>query len=204
MSRKVPFEIGEYYHVFNRGVDKRKIFIDEDDYSYFTHILEVFNDQAPAENVRYFYRGRTSIEERQKPLVEITSFCLMPNHFHLLLKQVADRGIVKFLQKLGNYTHFFNKKYNRSGVLFQGRNKSSHVGKDNYLNYLKMYIELNPLDICSPGWKEGGVRNRKEAEKFLKEYKWKSSPKDANNLIEPYVTSDDFLEYIKSIEVRPQ
>ena len=201
MSRKVPFEIGEYYHVYNRGVDKRKIFLDEDDYSYFVHILKVFNDHAPAENVRYFYRGSTSIEKRQKPLIEIISFCLMPNHFHLLVKQVADKGIMRFLQKIGNYTHFFNKKYNRSGVLFQGKNKSRHIDKNEYLNYLKMYIELNPLDICSPGWKEGKTLNKKKSEKFLKEYKWKSAPNDEHFSIEPYVTSEEFLEYVRSIEV---
>ncbi len=209
MTRKVPFENGEYYHVFNRGVDKRIIFDDEEDYSYFMHILEVFNDIEPAENIRYFYRSRTSIEnpktanKERKPLVEIVSFCLMPNHFHIIIKQLVDGGISKFLQKLGTgFTHYFNKKNKRSGVLFQGKTKSSHIDEERYLNYLKMYIELNPLDIYDSGWKEKGIVDRKNTKEFLENYKWKSKPKDAHASDEPYVMSSDFLEYVESIEVR--
>ncbi len=205
MFRKIPFENGEYYHVFNRGVEKRNIFQDDEDYSYFTHVLQTFNDRAPAENVRYFYRSRTSIESRKnsKPLVEIVSYCLMPNHYHFLLKQIEDGGISKFLQKIGTgFTHYFNKKNDRSGVLFQGKTKSSHVDKDNYLQYLKMYIELNPLNLIDADWKERGIVDRERSEGFLRSYKWKSKPKESDYTSESFVTSDDFLEYVKSIEVR--
>lgn len=199
--RKVPFQNDEYYHVFNRGVEKRTIFLDEEDYSYFTHVLETFNSQGSSINTRYNYRNRISIDKPQ-PLVEIISYCLMPNHFHFLIKQVSDGGISKFLQKLGiGFTHFFNKKYERSGVLFQGKTKSSHVGDDAYLNYLKMYIELNPLDLCESGWKESGIKDIRNARRFLDEYKWKSKRKEKDDSLEFYVNNEKFQSYIRSIEI---
>lgn len=199
--RKTPFQNDEYYHVFNRGVDKRVIFLDEEDYSYFTHVLDTFNSAGSSINTRYNYRNRISIDDR-KPLVEIVSYCLMPNHFHFLIKQVSDNGISKFLQKIGiGFTHYFNKKYERSGVLFQGKTKSRHIDKDKYLNYLKMYIELNPLDLYKKDWKENGVRNISKVKKFLEKYKWKSKPKEDVEDLEHYVTNKEFLEYINSIEI---
>ncbi len=202
MTRKVPFENNEYYHVFNRGVEKRKIFLDEEDYLYFTHILKIFNDSARAENVRYFYRSRTSIGLKSRnPLVEIISYSLLPNHYHFLIKQVSDGGISKFLQKIGTgYAHYFNKKYKRSGVLFQGKTKSKHVDTDKYLNYLKQYIELNPLDLFQSKWKEG-VKNKKEAVKFLNQYKWKSPTRKDLGSSELFVLDEEFADFVKSIEV---
>jgi putative transposase len=200
MSRKTPFENNEYYHVFNRGVEKRKIFLDEDDYSYFVHILDIFNDKLPAHNTRYYYRSRTSIERRDR-IVELISYSLLPNHFHLLVKQIDDNGISNFLQKIGvGYTHYFNKKYKRTGVLFQGKSKSRHVNTDRYLNYLKMYIELNPLDLFEPNWKEKGIMDKRKAHEFLSNYKWKSKTKN-DRLEEFFVSQAEFLDYINYIEV---
>ncbi len=201
MPRKVPFQNDEYYHVFNRGVDKRNVFLDEEDYSYFTHVLDVFNDHSSVINTRYNYRNRISIEKRN-PLVEVVSYCLMPNHFHFLIKQISEGGISKFLQKIGiGYTHYFNKKYERSGVLFQGKTKSRHVDTDKYLNYLKMYIDLNALDLFEKDWKKNGLKDKSGAKKFLEEYAWKSKPKNKESDLEFYVTDQEFLEYIDSIEI---
>lgn len=198
MRRKVPFENNEHYHVFNRGVEKRKIFLNEEDYSYFVFILDFFNTKQQVVNSRFHYRGRTSINKPKDKLVEIISYCLMPNHYHFFLRQVDDGGISKFLQKvMTGYTMYFNKKYKRSGVLFQGKTKSNHVNEDKYLQYLKMYIELNPLDLFESGWKEKGVKNKKKAKKFLEEYKWKSKNNFNSDL---YVTDTDFLEYIKLLD----
>jgi putative transposase len=174
MPRKTPFVTGEYYHIFNRGVEKRTIFQDKDDLSYFRHILDVFNDIKSAHNTRYhmqrsLYRSPTSI----KHLVQIVSFCLMPNHYHLILQQVRKNGVSRFLQKLGTgYTHFFNKKYNRSGVLFQGKTKSKHIGNDVYYKHLQEYLYLNPLDLYIPQWKERGIFNAQKAILFLEKYEW--------------------------------
>lgn len=175
MTRKIPFVSGNIYHVYNRGVEKRTVFREIEDYAYFEHILKVFNSEEPASNTRYhFYRSRTSINKRkQKPLVELEMFCLMPNHYHLLLRQKAPHGISRYLQKIGTgYTHFFNKKYNRSGVLFQGKTKSQSVEKDNYFRYAQEYIFLNPLELFEKDWKERGVRDSHKAATFLESYRW--------------------------------
>lgn len=200
MGRKVPFENDEHYHVFNRGVEKRKIFLDEEDYSYFTFILNLFNTEEPAINARFHYRGRTSIIKPNDKLVEIVSYCLLPNHYHFLLRQASDNGASKFLQKvMTGYTMYFNKKYKRSGALFQGKTKSNHIDTDKYLKYLKMYIELNPLDLFEKNWKQNGVRNKLKAKEFLESYKWKS--KFVKNAVSLYigVTDDDFRGYIQSL-----
>ena len=99
----------------------------------------------------------------------------MSNHYHLLLRQRVDGGISKFMQKLGTgYTMYFNTKYQRSGVLFQGVFKAIHIDEETYLTHLTRYIHLNPLEIKEPDWKEKGVKNWKESYKFVQNYPWSS------------------------------
>jgi len=176
MTRRVPFEEGEYYHIYNRGVEKRIIFKNKSDYLRFLFILEQFNTSEPVYNVseyverkKNFTRGSTSGTK----LVEIENFCLMPNHYHLCLRQIASGGISKYLQKvMTGYTMYFNSKYERSGALFQGKTKSKHIDKENYSNYLRYYIDLNPLELLYPHWKEKGVSNKNKAREFLNTYQW--------------------------------
>src|SRR3989344_6026710 len=122
--KKPQFTTDAFYHIYNRGVEKRKIFLDKDDHFRFIHDLFEFNDEAYALNIYYKLPSLTSYEvqprkmSKRKLLVEIIAFCLMPNHFHLLLRQNADSGIVRFMQKLGTgYTMYFNQKYQRVGGL---------------------------------------------------------------------------------------
>jgi putative transposase len=206
MKRERPFANGELYHIYNRGVDKRNVFSDEDDYRYFKYMLEIFNNTLSAENTRRNFK-RTNFTEGSrtsfsKPLVKIEQYCLMPNHYHLLLKQLREKGISLFLQKLGTgYTHFFNKKHKRSGVLFQGKTKSKHVGNDPYFQYLKMYINLNPIDLIEPGWKEKGIKNHKKIHQFLLDYPWSSYKNSKENYIRDLsdIEMDSLLEIDKAI-----
>lgn len=99
----------------------------------------------------------------------------MPNHFHLILKQLQDEGISKFIQKFAaGYTKYFNAKYERSGVLFQGKTKNKHVDSDEYFQYLVEYVYLNPVDLIEPGWKEKGMQNPEQVIEFLDNYPWSS------------------------------
>lgn len=99
----------------------------------------------------------------------------MPNHFHILLHEKNDSGISRFMQKLTTaYTMYFNKKNERSGALFQGVFKAEHVNKDNYLEYLFGYINLNPIKLIEPAWKDTGIKDSKQAENFLETYKYSS------------------------------
>jgi putative transposase len=116
MNRKEVFSNGEVYHIFNRGVEKRSVFINDHDYLRFLHSVAEFNGIESAENIFYkkehvgSYEVKPRKMQRQHPLVEILAFTLLPNHYHLLLKQNREGGISEFMQKLGTgYTMYFNK-----------------------------------------------------------------------------------------------
>jgi len=147
VTRSFVFAPDEYYHVYNRGVDKRTIFESEADYVRFQELLYLSNSKD-AVNVRDIKRVYDSIYDvhtidRQ---VTIVAYCLMPNHFHMLLKPNTDSGVSTFLGKLQtSYSMYFNKRHERSGTLFQGRFKAKHVADDVYLKYLFAYIHLNPV-----------------------------------------------------------
>ena len=103
---------------------------------------------------------KIKINHKRKLLVEILVFTLMPNHFHLLLKQKQENGISKFMHKLGvGYSMYFNQKYERTGSLFQGTYKAIPVNNDSYFIHLPYYIHLNPLDLIEPKWKNGEIKN---------------------------------------------
>lgn len=148
MSRNLQFAVGEYYHVFNRGVDKRIIFNDEFDYQRFLLLLLLANDQEPIE-VKQLVRTVTIpklLKQVRQPLVSILAFSLMNNHYHLVLKEITDNGISKFMHKVGTgYTTYFNLRNDRNGSLFQGTYKAKHASDDRYLAYLFEYIHLNPV-----------------------------------------------------------
>ena len=128
MYRKTPFAEKEHYHIYSRGVEKRKIFLNEKDYYRFTALLYIMNQNLPFRMDNFLQKNKLENifeEEKEKPLVSILSYCLMPNHFHLILYEHTENGISKFMGKLLTaYSMYFNKKYAHSGVLFQGRFKS--------------------------------------------------------------------------------
>jgi len=178
--KKPPFINNEVYHVYNRGVEKRLIFSDDKDRFRFIHNLYEMNNSLPVLNSKYWLAKKDHNMEVRLPyirdgLVEILAFCLMPNHYHLLLRQAQDKGIVKFMQKLGTaYTNYFNIKNERVGPLFQGRFKAVLVQEDEHFRHLYNYIHLNPLDIVAPGWRESKLNNRQKALEFLDSYRWSS------------------------------
>lgn len=146
--RQAIFANNHFYHVFNRGVEKRMTFMDKRDYGRFTESLNYY--RVKDQNVRFSFRGRTldhkSNESALSLLAEIVCYCLMPNHFHLLLRQVTDNGITKFISKLSNsYTKYFNTKHRRVGPLFQGSFKAVRIESDEQLVHVSRYIHLNPL-----------------------------------------------------------
>ena len=145
--RKIAFTEDNYYHVFNRGVDKRKIFKSKDDLYYFFKRLIDLNHVVIGtkfNSKRFRKSGEVVIDTENAKMVSIVAYCLLPNHFHLVLKQESEDGISKFMQKLStSYTMYFNKKYNRSGSLFQGKFKANLIGGDFGLPVLSVYVNLN-------------------------------------------------------------
>ena len=193
------------YHVYNRGTDKRNIFLEEEDYLRFIHDLFEFNDTAPALNIYYKAANLQNPQSYEVPLrkierkpreltVKILTFCLMPNHFHLLIEQVKNGGITAFMRKLGTgYTNYFNKKYERSGVLFQGKFKSIMVEEEKHFLHLPYYIHCNPLDLVMPEWREKEIKDHKKAMQYLENYRWSSFPDYIGKKNFPSVTQREFL-----------
>ena len=136
--------------------------------------------------------------QRKGVLVSIGAYCLMPNHFHLLLKEVVEGGIIRFMQKLGTaYAMYFNTKNERSGNLFLKPFRSRHVGDDRYFQRVVDYIHCNPAERFEPGWKRGTVRNMNRLERQLRDYRYSSFPDYARErrAIAAILSRDGFKVY---------
>jgi len=197
MERKVPFVMGEYYHIYNRGVDKRIIFTNDYDYERFVLLLYVLNTGKDIK-VRDLLRGNSFYEllkiKNNNPIVAIGAYCLMPNHFHLLLTPLMKGGITKFMLKLQtSYSMYFNIKNKRSGSLFQGPYKSQYLNTDEYLKYIYSYIHLNPAKLKDKNWKERGPKNFRSLKEFILNYKYSSIGEYTKNdfiIVDPSVFPD--------------
>ncbi|MFY9493089.1 MAG: transposase [Minisyncoccia bacterium] len=180
MKRNYSFSVGEYYHIYNRGVDKRIIFSSVRDYNRFILLLYLCNSNKQVDLGSLLRNeGRSFADiwqmDRGDNIVAIGSYVLMPNHFHVLVKEILENGISKFMGKLSTgYSMYFNKKNKRSGSLFEGRFKATHANKNEYLRYLFSYIHLNPVKLIDSDWKINGIRNVKTAERYLIDYRYSS------------------------------
>lgn len=134
------------YHVYNRGVEKRNIFSDEQDYKVFLHFLKRY--LLPLAQVGPRQEDRLRWESDIHKEIRLLCYCLMPNHFHLMIQQLEERSIIEFMKRLGNaYINYFNKKNKRVGSLFQGRYKAVLIQKESHFLYLPYYIHNNPSDL---------------------------------------------------------
>ncbi len=173
--RKVNLVNGGYYHIYNRGNSKQRIFHDNEDYFRFMSLLYACNTEN---NFRVFTLSKEETPydfERGKQIVSIGAYCIMPNHFHIIINQLEEKGISKFMQKVTTaYVMYYNKKYNRTGSLFESKFKSENANNDKYLKYLFSYVHLNPVKLVQKDWKENGVKNKKEILNFLNNYEYSS------------------------------
>ncbi len=226
MSRTIAFGQSEFYHIYNRGTEKRITFSGRVDYERFLALLYLCNSK---ENIHLNnYPGLSLAErlslERTDSIVNICAYCLMPNHFHLILQEKEKGGISRFMQKVTTgYTMYFNKRNERTGALFQGKFKATYAKKDEYLKYLISYIHLNPIKIIDPKWKENGIKNKRRAGNFLDQYFYSSYldycgkkrleekiinkaalPKYFGSVNNFKATTRDWLEYSSTTEVRPR
>jgi putative transposase len=152
--RKTEFANGEYYHIYNREVDKREVFLESKDYLRFLTCMNLLNDERDGlmemwrsmlkANPRAKLSDSRELSSEKRPMVEIIAYCLNPNHYHFILKQVNEKGVEKFMHKISTgYTNYFNKKHDRSGSLFQGPFKSIHIDSNEYLLHLSVYVNAN-------------------------------------------------------------
>lgn len=209
MYRKTPFAENEYYHIYSRGVEKRKIFLNTKDYRRFIALLYIMNQNTSFKMDNFLRDKKNNLqnifrEKREKNLVSILSYCLMPNHFHLILYEHAESGISKFMGKLLTaYSMYFNTKYKRSGPLLTRPFRSEHINDESQYMYIFSYIHLNPISIIDKEWKENGAKNKKEARKFLEKYEF-SSYQDFLGNNRPEVVILDFPlipKYVKNMEL---
>lgn len=191
--RNHKFEIGEYYHIYNRGTEKRNIIFDKYDLDRFIKSIIEFNTIEPIGSIFQLSLEKKknkagSSTARPKKLVSLVAYCINLNHFHLIITPLVDNGVEKFMQRIGGYTRYFNEKYKRSGVLFQGKFKSKHVEKNEYLLRLSAYVNMNNRNsLISPTTKlsksslEEYIKNEKgicDKEIILEQFK---EPKDYLN-----------------------
>jgi putative transposase len=154
--RQTQFAPDEWYHCYNRGVEKRTVFETKSDYQRFLQSLFLCNDTEPVRRDNIRDKSHTEIFqiEKNESLVSVGAYCLMPNHFHLLLQEKIDGGISQFMQKLGTaYTMYFNIKNERVGGLFVKPFRSKHIHDDRYLQRVTQYIHLNPVELFERNWK---------------------------------------------------
>ncbi len=217
--RKEQFASGEIYHVAVRGIDGNQIFKDIDDHYRGIFSIYEFNnakqvviqkrrkararekEQIKKINQEFSKiltkakasRDRVSTDSRDK-FVEVLAFCIMPNHFHLLLRQIKDNGITKFMAKFGiGYGGYFNRKYSRKGYVFQNRFIAVHIKNEKQLKIVFVYIHVNPISLIEPKWKEAGIKNLKKILEFLENYKWSSYSDYIGKKNFPSVTDREFM-----------
>jgi len=205
--RKQHFVNYETYHIILRGIDDNLIFKDKDDYYRGIFSIYEFNTEKPItirdrRRIRIQIktlllkepnRGRASVADERDKLVEIFAFCFMPNHIHLLLRPIKDKGITKFMRKLGTgYGGYFNRKYSRKGYVFQNRFSAVHIKDNKQFKIVFVYIHTNPISLTEPHWKEKGIKTPKKAIKFLENYKWSSYPDYIGKQNFPSVTDRKF------------
>lgn len=202
-TRKVPFATGEFFHVYNRGVDKRNIFSNAYDTERFRQALAEFNTADPIgsmyENAFRQLGGRTPKLTSEEKLVSITAYCLNPNHYHVLLKQLLDGGISEFMKRLGGgYTGYFNNRHERSGTLFQGKFKAVHIESNEQLLHTSAYVNLNDrvhkLQLGGPTPKL--IKSISSWAEYLGEEK--NGLCDKEIILEQFGSNKEYLEYAEA------
>lgn len=199
-ERLTPLVLDEYFHIYNRGNSKQTIFKSNSDYLRFMSLLYLSNG-TKSFKLRDLSNDRVFDVDMGNKQVAIGAYCLMPNHFHILLKPLVENGVSLFMKKLGTgYSMYFNKRYGRTGGLFEGRYKSQHADSDEYLKYLFSYIHLNPLKLIDQEWKVKGLDDIKGGEEYLNKYSFSSYKDYVGNLRKErnIINREGFPEYFPS------
>lgn len=192
--RKVELAVGEIYHVFNRGVDKRIIFSDQKDLDRFFQSMLAFNSVNP---IGSLYEQSFEKNKAKEPLVYFVAYNLLPNHFHFILEQVAEKGISQFMKRLlGGYTWYFNNRHKRSGSLFQGAFKSVHIDSNEYLLHASVYVNLN--DQISQLGGSVAKLGKSSMNEYLNIFSEKNSQnicQKKNIILEQFKNSEEYNEF---------
>lgn len=185
--RTTPFANDYFYHIYNRGVEKRITYLDDRDFNHFLKILNYYKYSGPKPSFSKTTEEQLKSVEKNEKIVEIICYCLMPNHFHLLLKQLKEGGISEFMRKISDgHTRYFNTKHRRVGPLFQGAFKAVLIESDEQLVHVSRYIHLNPVVSLLV--------------KDLKSYKWSSYYNYIGIGDSKLIGKDEILNFFKDIK----
>jgi len=205
--RKEQFVTDEIYHIVIRGIDENKIFKDIGDHYRGIFSIYEFNDVKPViirdrRKARVHFKKVLKGAKENPPLfvdsrdklVEILAFCIMPNHLHLLVRQLKNDGVFKFMKKFGSgYGRYFNEKYHRKGYVFQNRFVAVRIKNDRQFKIIFAYIHSNPASLIEPKWREIGIKNLEKVINFIENYKWASYQDYIGKQNFPSVTEREFL-----------
>ena len=176
--RKIKFKTDGHYHLFNRGVDNRNVFVSQEDYDRFEAYLYLLNDTESARAANFFVgkRRETIFESaRAEQLVGIGAYSLLPTHFHLIITPLQESGVSKFMQKLTTaYTMYFNDKYRRSGSLFEGTYKAHEPSSENHLKFLLALTHLAPAQLFNKKWHEESILELESLAGEVMDYRYSS------------------------------
>lgn len=172
---------GNYYHIFNRGVDKTDIFVDRLDFQRFYESMYLFSDLRYSNREGSFLRNAEELSGHEvwaldrEPAIRLLSYNLLPNHFHMFLQQMREDGISNFLHKLQmSYSKYFNTRHHRTGSLFGGTYKAVPIVTEAHFRHIIRYIHLNALDSSFPEWRDGFLNQWQEAVISLDAHPWSS------------------------------
>lgn len=182
-GRTTPLATGEFYHIYNRGIEKRTTFTQRRDYQRFLKTIFYYQFIGPRPSFSKFSKPQITFQKplSNERLIDVICYCLMPNHLHFLIRQLKENGISKFMGQISNsYTKYFNTKYNRVGPLLQGAFKAVRIETDEQLIHVSRYIHINPIV-------SGLVKN-------LEDYPW-SSYLEYIKLINSFCSTNEILRF---------
>lgn len=201
--RKVEFSPGEYYHVYNHGIDEKKVFPGGEYFKRGLVSLVTFNDQKDSvANLSRFVENPSQIVDEYSPdnrdrIVDIIAFTFLPTHYHFFIRERAQDGISRFMHRFSKgYSRFYNLKHERNGPLWKGTFKAKHIDSEQYFNHIVSYIHLNILDLSMPHWREGEIEDWDKASLKLSSYLWSS--------YQYYRTGTSPLPYAPLILTKPE
>ncbi|MFH0943156.1 MAG: transposase [Candidatus Beckwithbacteria bacterium] len=199
-GRLIPLVTNEIYHVFNKGISSQIVFADKSDYQRAEDSLLYYKHaKPPIKYSRLFSIHKDSrndlikqLEKEKNNLVDLITYCFMPNHFHLLLKQLVDNGISQYLSNYSNsYTRYFNTKHERLGPLFQGKFKAVHIENNEQLLHVSRYIHLNPYSSSIIGSTE-----QLKTYPYSSLYKLSTSKVESNIIINQFKNINEYYKFI--------
>jgi putative transposase len=207
--RDIVFGNGGIFHVYNRGAGKRDIFLDDIDRIRFMKGLLLFNDEAVLPTGQALIEVWKNPQKSANPLVKILSYALMDNHYHLVLEQLVDGGISRFMARLGNgFTKYHNKRCGSKGVVFESHYQAVAIQTEAQFLHITRYVHLNPYDHSDYAWREGKSKSQTAAKEALLSYPWSSYRQymglETNPAIDPtsvlacFVDAKDYEQFVLS------